>query len=324
MKPIRWGILGTGDIANQLARALNSLDDSRLVAVGSRNQDTADAFAETFRVERAHPTYAALAADPDVDVIYIATPHAMHMDNSILCLEAGKPVLCEKPFAINTAQAERVIAVARKQQRFIMEAMWTRFMPTMHQALQWIAEGAVGEVRMVQAAFGFQADSPKLFDPTLGGGSLLDVGIYPVTLAHLAFGGTPANIRTLAHLGRNGVDELAAIIFQYPNGGLATLSSAITCDTPFDAHIMGSEGTIRLYDEFWDATKVSLQRGDEDPEALLFPHPCNGYEYEVLEVNRCLRAGLLESDVMPHATTLEIMKLLDTIRAEWGLRYPME
>lgn len=323
-KIIRWGILGTGNIAQQFATALQSLDDAQIAAVGSRTQASANSFGERFAVPRRHASYEALAADPDVDIVYIATPHALHMDNTIVCLNAGKAVLCEKPFAINRAQAEAAIRVAREKKCFLMEAMWTRFIPAVRQATDWIAAGAIGEVRMVQASFGFRDDSPSLFDPTLGGGSLLDVGIYPITIAHLAFGRPPARIETMATLGRNGVDEQAAVLLGYDGGEMAVLSSAIRTQTPTDAYILGTEGMISLHDTFWNATRVSLQRPDEPAQTKSFAHACNGYEYEAQEAHACLRAGQLESNTMPHRVTLEIMETLDAIRAKWGLRYPME
>ncbi len=323
-RPIRWGILGTGHIARLFARALRSMDDADVAAVGSRTRAAADAFAEEFGVRNRHASYRALAFDPDVDIVYVATPHALHKDNSILCLDAGKAVLCEKPFTINRAQAEEVIRVAAKHRLFLMEAMWTRFIPAVRQATAWIREGAIGEVRMVQASFGFRDDEDKLFNPALGGGSLLDVGIYPITLAHLAFGKSPARIESMAFLGRGGVDEQAGILLGYEGGGIAVLGSAIQTQTPHDACIMGTAGMIRLHDTFWNATKVSLLPAEGAPTTLSFPHACNGYEYEAREAQACLRAGRLESQTMPHRVTLEVMDTLDAIRRQWGLRYPME
>ncbi len=323
-RPIRWGILGTGSIAQLFAQALRSLDDADLKAVGSRTQASADTFGKDFGVRHRHASYAALAGDPEVDIVYVATPHALHEDNSVLCLDAGKAVLCEKPFTINRAQSENVIRAAAKNGRFLMEAMWTRFIPAVQQAAAWIRDGAIGDVRMVQASFGFRDEEEKLFDPALGGGSLLDVGVYPITLAHLAFGGPPTRIESLATLGKNGVDEQAGILLGHANGGLAVLASAIRTRTPYGAFIMGTDGMIRLHGTFWNATEVSLVPAQGEPTTLAFPHACNGYEYEAREAQTCLRAGRLESEIMPHRITLEVMDTLDAIRRQWGLRYPME
>lgn len=321
---IRWGIMGTGHIANTFATAIASLDDAAVQAVGSRSQESADKFGDTYGIPNRHATYEALAADPEVDAVYIATLNSLHQDNTILCLEAGKAVLCEKPFTINRTQAEQVIAVARREKRFLMEALWTRFMPALRQAMAWIDEGAIGEVRMVQANFGFRYDAAPLFDPELGGGSLLDVGIYPITLAHMAFRQAPTQIRSLPYLGRNGVDEQAAYILGYDGGGLALLGSAIQTKSPYDGYIMGTDGMIVIHDSFWNASKVSLECPEQETITKEFPLHCNGYEYEAMEVHRCLRAGKLESDIMPLQTTLDILETMDSIRLQWGLRYPME
>jgi len=179
-------------------------------------------------------------------------------------------------------------------------------------------------VRMVQANFGFRYDAAPLFDPELGGGSLLDVGIYPITLAHMAFRQAPAQIRSLPYLGRNGVDEQAAYILGYDGGGLALLGSAIQTKSPYDGYIMGTDGMIVIHDSFWNASKVSLERPEQETITKDFPLHCNGYEYEAMEVHRCLREGRLESDIMPLQTTLDILETMDNIRLQWGLRYPME
>jgi predicted dehydrogenase len=322
----RWGILGTGNIASQFATALNYMDDADLAAVGSRAQESADAFGDTFGIAKRYASYEALVADPEIDLVYVSTPHQCHKDNTILCLEAGKGVICEKPFTINRAEAEEVFAVAEKTGMFLMEAMWTRYIPAVQQAMRWIEGGAIGDVRMVQASFGFRADEGegRLFDPAAGGGSLLDVGIYPITLAHLAFGRAPDRIESIPYLGYNGVDEQAAILFGYEGGGVALLGSAIRTETPLDGYIMGSEGMITLHDTFWNASRASLTLNEQEPETMEFPLDCNGYEYEAREAQRCFHAGLLESPVMTHAVTLEIMGIMDGIRADWGLKYPMD
>jgi dihydrodiol dehydrogenase / D-xylose 1-dehydrogenase (NADP) len=322
--PTHWGILGTGSIARLFTTALQSLDDARVVAVGSRAQETADAFGDQFAIPRRHASYEALAADPEVEIIYVATPHRYHQENSILCLNAGKAVLCEKPFTINRQQAEAVIAVARQRKRFLMEAMWTRFIPAVKKALEWIDQGAIGEVRMVQASFGFRDQDDQLFDPYLGGGSLLDVGIYPINLAHMAFAKSPMRIESLATLGKGGVDEQAGMLLGYEGGGLAILASAIQTQTPTDATLMGTEGMIRLGHTFWDATEATLLREGMEPEVCLLPHRCNGYEYEAEAVHGCLHSGQLECAAMTHQMTLDILTTMDTIRSQWGLRYPME
>ncbi len=257
-------------------------------------------------------------------MIYVATPHALHKDNTILALRGGKAVLCEKPFTINAREAEEVFAVARAEGRFVMEAMWTRFIPAVKQARQWIDDGVIGEVRMVQAAFGYRDEAPLLFEPALGGGSLLDVGIYPITLAHWAFGGPPERIGSLAHLGRNGVDEQGAYILGYPGGGLAVLSASVRTKTPYDGFILGTEGMITLHAPFWRPAAATLSMEGKEDLRIELPPACNGYEYEASEVMECLRAGRLESMAMPHQITIEVLRIMDELRRQWGLAYPME
>lgn len=326
MQPVRWGILGTGNIANQFAKGLAALEDAELVAIGSRRAESANRFADTYNVPNRHDSYEALAADPDVEIVYVATPHVYHAENSLLCLNAGKGVLCEKPFTLNTAQAQRVIDVARQQQIFLMEAVWTRFLPHLDEAMRLVADGAIGEVTMLQANFGFRTQvdaASRLFDPALGGGALLDVGIYPVYLAHLLLG-KPQEVRSLAHLGSTGVDEQAAFLFGYTGGAVAVLSTAIRADLPHTAVIAGTAGRIVLNERWWAPSSFTLQRDGHSEETITPSIIGNGYNYEAAEAGRCLRAGLLESAKLPHQLTLDVMQSMDALRAEWGLRYPGE
>ncbi len=353
---IRWGILGTGNIAHQFAKGLESAEGAVLCAVGSRSQETADRFGDTHGIPRRHASYEALANDPELDVIYIATPHPMHKDNSILCLDGGKAVLCEKPFTINQQEAAALAAHARARNLFLMEAMWTRFLPAIVQVRRWLAEGVIGEVRLLQADFGFRADwdpEGRLFNPELGGGALLDVGIYPVSFTSMVLG-KPEEIVALAHLGETGVDEQGAFLLGYPEGRLAVLSAALRTQTPTEAVILGTEGQIRLAAPFYRTEQLTLvkpgiadavrqrspgwlieagrmlglnrlwKRGGRAGRTFPFPLQGNGYNYEAAEVMRCLRAGQLESEVMPLDETLSIMETLDEIRARWGLVYPAE
>ncbi|MFO7171027.1 MAG: Gfo/Idh/MocA family oxidoreductase [Chloroflexota bacterium] len=323
---IRWGILGTGRIAGVFAEGLRELPDARLVAVGSRAQETADAFGDKYGVPRRHASYAALAEDPEVDAVYIATPHSSHAEETIRCLRAGKAVLCEKPFAINARQAAEMIAVARERGLFLMEAMWTRFLPLMGRVRELLAAGAIGEPRMVTSDFGFRTSfNPKgrLFDPALGGGALLDVGVYPVSLASMVLG-EPERVSGLAHLGETGVDEQSAAVLGYGGGRLAVIWTAVRTNTPLESTILGTDGWIRIHRPSWRPTKMSLVRQGGDEEVIELPFTGNGYQFEAAEVMRCLREGRTESDILPLDETLAIMRTLDRIRESWGLRYPME
>lgn len=325
-EPIRWGILGTGSIAHTFATGLSLIPDAELAAVGSRSADTAAAFADEFDIPRRHATYEGLAADPKIDVIYVSTPHPMHKASSMLCLEAGKPVLCEKPFTVNAAEADEVIALARSRGLFLMEAMWTRFLPIVVQVREWLAEGAIGEVSMVKADVGFRASfDPKsrLFDPQLGGGALLDIGIYPMSFVSMVLGPHPTRIQTMATLGETGVDEANATILGYAEGQLALIYSAVRTKTPMETCITGSEGTIVIHPPYIPCTSATLKTGDREEHLDLRPDG-RGLKYQALEVMACLRAGKLESDIMPLDETRGIVAIMDQLRQRWGLKYPME
>jgi len=323
---VRWGIIGRGWIAEFFAAGLRALTDAELVAVGSRRQQTAEEFGDKLGVPRRHGSHEALANDPGVDVIYVATPHQAHKRTTLLCLAAGKPVLCEKPFAINAGEADEMIAAARRHNLFLMEAMWTRLTPVMVKVRALIAEDAIGEVRMLSADFGFRATFervPRLFDPASGGGALLDVGVYLVSLASMVLG-PPARIVSLPTMGGMGVDEQAAVILGHANGALSILSTAIRTRTPVVATIMGTDGMIEIHRDWYRPSAFTLTVPGKEPEHFDIPLEGNGYNYEAAEVMRCLRAGLTESPILPLDETRSVMQTLDEIRAQWGLRYPME
>lgn len=326
MKTIHWGILGTGSIAGQFTTGLAELPATEVVAVGSRTESSAERFAERFNIRKRHASYEALVTDSEVDVIYIGSPHAQHFDNTLLALRAGKAVLCEKPLAINTQQATEMARVAQEQGLFLMEAVWTRFLPHMVRLREIIAAGQIGEVRMLQADFGFRMNfnpESRIFDPAYGGGALLDVGIYPINLAHMLFG-PPTELVSLANLGQTGIDEENAVLLRHSQGQLSLLASAVRLRTPHEAFISGSKGQIRIHGSWWRPTLITVERDGHEAETFEVDTPLNGYNYEALEVNRCLREGLLESATMPLAESLAVMKTMDELRRQWQLRYPME
>jgi predicted dehydrogenase len=323
---IRWGILSTGWIAKKFAEGLSVLPDAEIVAVGSRAQETADVFGDEFDVPHRHASYEALAEDPDVDVVYIGTPHPFHKGNSLLCLEAGKAVLCEKPFTINAGEAQQVIALAREKGLFLMEAMWARYIPIIVKLRELLAEGTIGEVRMLTADLGFRPEfdpRSRLFDPQLGGGALLDVGIYPISFASMVLG-TPSRIASMATMGQTGVDEQAGIVFGYDEGQLAVLHTGLQANTSIEATVMGTQGKICVHSPWYYGTALTLSIEGREDEVIELHYEGNGYNFEAAEVMRCLREGKLESKVMPLDETLTIMQTLDAIRAQWDFKYPME
>ncbi|HEX5345394.1 MAG TPA: Gfo/Idh/MocA family oxidoreductase [Duganella sp.] len=328
-QPIRWGILGTGKIAKAFATALRDTPDAKLVAVASRSVDSATTFGQQYGAERFHGSYQALADDPDVDVIYIGTPHPMHHENALMCLNGGKAVLVEKSFTMNRRQAEDIINLARAKKLFVMEAMWTRFMPAVAEAKRIVDSGEIGKPANVSADFGFTSDAGpehRLFAPELGGGALLDLGIYPLSMASF-FLGAVTGVKAQAEMTATGVDMQTAFTLSHEGGAVSSCACSLRSRTPTELTISGTKGFLRLHDRFHstDSFTVTVVDGaSRNERTVTLPKSGNGYTHEAQEVGRCIRAGLIESPVMPHAETLAIMGTLDEIRAQIGLRYPAD
>ena len=324
---IRWGIIGPGNIAKEFATGLQSVGDAELVAVSSRTQTGADKFAMQFNSPTCHVGIEAIATDPNVDIIYIASPHPAHHDNTITCLNAGKAVLCEKPVAMNTVNSEEMIRAAKENNVFLMEAMWTHCFPSMIRLRELIADGAIGEVRLVRADFCFRADinpESRLFNKQLGGGALLDVGVYDIALAQMIYGSEPTNISAISNIGETGVDEQTLMTFGYESGAMAQLTCALRTATPAEAHIFGTEGHISIPAPFWQPDSILLHKKGKEQEEVSFNRIGNGYSFEAIEAMKCLRAGKLESDIIPHSYTLAVMRTMDRVRDEINLSYPKE
>ena len=322
-KVIRWGILGTGKIAQAMATALRDVPDAQLVAVASRTRESAERFGAQFAIERCHASYQALADDAGVDVVYIATPHTLHADNALMCLAAGKHVLCEKPFTMNAREAQTVVKLAHEKQLFLMEAMWSRFLPAVQEARRLIASGAIGTLQQLQADIGFIADFPpehRLLNPALGGGALLDIGIYPLSMAAF-FLGPVTQVQTLAEMGPTGVDEQAVFSLLHEGGGSSSCACTMRALSPTELTITGTLGRIRLPGRFYKPNHLIVEPMNGERRVVDAPFIGNGYPHEAIEAMRCIRAGLLESPLMPHAETLALMDVLDTMRAQVGLVY---
>jgi predicted dehydrogenase len=336
--PLRWGILGAGSIANSFAGDVQPLPDQEIVAVGSRDLEKANAFADKHKIDARHSSYEALVNDPNVDAVYVATPHTFHKEHSLLALRAGKHVLCEKPFTINAAEAEAVIVEARGRNLFLMEAMWSRFFPVWAKVREWIATGEIGVPRQLVADFGFKggklgADGKldgvnpdaRLYNPALGGGALLDVGAYPVSLAQMIFG-APSEVAALGTVGHTGVDENVGMLLHYPNGAVAITSTSLQVNTAQTATIVGTEGKIEVRNPWWCPKHAILSRAGAGqlPEPFETPFEGRGFQFEAIEVAKCLRAGKIESEILSHDATLTVMKSLDALREKLGVKYPME
>ena len=321
---VRWGILGPGKIAHKFAAALNHTEGAQLAAVASRDVRRAETFASQFGAARTYSDYRQLVEDPSVDMIYVATPHAFHHEHTLLCLQHQKAVLCEKPLALNTGQVSNMIATAKQQRTFLMEAMWSRCLPFARKIEELISQDVLGPVQYVRADFGFRAPfnpAGRLFDTALGGGSLLDVGIYPVFLATLLLG-EPSGIQAAGRLTSTGADESCNIQLRYSGGRSASLLSSIGMQTSLTAEIVGTKGRIEIPAPWYKTERFTLYIGfNESQQEFLFPHHHNGYEYEIREAIRCFREGLTESPLLPHSFSLQLSRIMDAVREQCGVVY---
>ncbi|WP_433801164.1 Gfo/Idh/MocA family protein [Actinomycetospora sp. CA-084318] len=325
MQTIRWGIAGPGRIAGGVARDLVTVEGTELAAVGSRSAERAEAFAAEHGAARAHGSYRALVDDPDVDAIYIATPHPQHADLAVACLEAGKAVLVEKTFTATLAGAWRVVDTARRHGVFAMEAMWTRFQPAVVRAREIYEAGEIGEVRSVQADLGTVRDvdpADRLFNAELGGGALLDLAVYPVSFAQMVLGGNPAQVHAVGRMETTGVDAENALLLAWEDGRFATAQTSFHSPSPGQARIFGSTGWIDVLPRFHHPTTIVVHRSPDDPgERLELPATGAGYSHEIVEVNACLRAGRTESAVMPLDDTLAVQAVLAEAADQLGLTF---
>lgn len=323
MSSTTWGIIGPGKIANKFAVALTLAEGATLGAVASRDAGKAQDFAAKYGAAKAYDSYAALAADPDIRAVYVATPHGFHAEHSILCLQHGKAVLCEKPFALNAAEVRAMIAASRKHQVFLMEAMWTRFLPLMREIMKLIAAGRIGRIRYIRADFGFPAafdPGGRLFNLRLGGGSLLDIGIYPLYLC-MQLLGEPQQIIAGGRLSPTGSDETCHAILLYEDGASAVISSTLSCHTSLTAEIAGTEGSIRIPTPWYKNDRFEWNRTGEESRTVRLEPMVNGFEYQIAETMRCLGLGLIESPHLPHSFSLAMSRTMDTIRQQLGVRY---
>jgi predicted dehydrogenase len=326
---VRWGILATGGIAAAFTADLVDLPDAEVVAVASRSEASAKAFAERFGIERAYGEWGALAEDADIDVVYVATPHAAHRAAAGLCLSAGRNVLCEKAFTLNAREAEELVALAKEHDRFLMEAMWMYCNPLVRRLKALVDDGAIGEIRTVQADFGLAGPFPpahRLRDPAQGGGALLDLGVYPVSFAQLLLG-EPSDVTAKAVLSEEGVDLQTGALLSWDSGALASLHCSLTGGTATIASVTGSLGRIDIPNGFFHPDRFVLHRDGRDPEEFVadpVDGPRNSLKHEAREVMRALRAGETQSPLVPLEGTLAVMRTLDAVRDRIGVRYPGE
>jgi predicted dehydrogenase len=319
------GIIGTGSIARKMAHTLREMAGVELVAVASRKQESADAVSAEWGAARAYGSYEAMMDDPDVDLVYIATPHPMHRDNSVMCIERGKPVLCEKPFTVNAAQAREVVDLARERGVFVAEAIWTRYMP-LSQTIRDLAHGgAIGTPRMISANLGYpNAHKERLWNPWLAGGALLDVGVYPINFAAMIFEGDVRSVTSSLTRLESGVDAQNAMTLTFDGMRMAVLSSSVIARTDRQGVISGDAGHL-IVENINNPESVTVVDADYREVARYDrPTQITGFEYQVTAAGEAIRAGRIETPFMPHAETIRVMELMDTVRGQWGLRYPFE
>lgn len=322
---IKWGILGAGRIAEKFVADFVAVNNGKVVAVGSRAIERSKAFASKFGIERAYGSYHDLINDGSVDIIYIATPHNFHFEQTKLCLENGKHVLCEKPATVNAYQFKELMVLAKQKKLFYMEAMWTPFLPAIQKARQWVDEGKIGELQFIQANFGFTSSADKkerLFNPELAGGSLLDIGIYPLSLTEMFSKSEILKMQCIATIGNTGVDETLAIQLDYKNGIKAQLVSTFRTNMQNDVIVYGSKGIVKI-PLFWMAKEVML-KSEVGDEHYIDESKTMGYNYEVEAVNQDLINYKTQNEIMPHSRTLKMMELMDEIRKDIELKYPFE
>lgn len=324
MKKYNWGLIGTGKITNLFAAGLTSLDQARLYAIGSRAQSTADIFAEKWNVVRAYASYEDLYADPEVDIVYIGTPHNFHFRNVVDALIAGKHVLCEKPFTINANEARELVALARQKKLFLMEAMWTRFQPWYGVVKQMLEANRLGPLLHIKADLSFRFDvgpEHRIYNRDLAGGVLLDMGIYPIALAS-AFMGKPREIMSMAHLYETGVDDQVSMLFKYDSGAIAELGCSSRYLSKNNATLHGSKGFIELHGMLFRPEKISFH--EQGQQAIDIDTSCtsNGYQYEAQAVMNMLDKGEIEHAIMPLNESIEMMETMDQIRTNIKVTYP--
>lgn len=319
---IRWGIIGLGNIAHKFTHDLLKIHDAQLYAVASRNISKAVHFSETYNVSKAYGSYEDLVKDPNVDAVYIATPHSLHKDNTLLCLQHKKAVLCEKPFAMNHEEVEEMISLSKANGTLLMEALWTYFLPHYQFVLNEIKNKTLGELKKLEADFGFKPKfdpSSRVIKKSLGGGSLLDIGIYPI-FAALSSLGIPEQIEASASFFNNNVDSSCTMKFIYKNDVSAHLHSTLLKETPTEAIFYFDHGNIKLNSRFHEPTTVTIIDGKGE-RTLDFGYDSIGYYYEIMHFNALLRAGRSESDVMTFKFSNDLIKTLDAVRQKIGLYY---
>jgi predicted dehydrogenase len=329
MKKINWGIIGTGPIAHKFAHDLDLEGNTNIVAICSRTVKNADKFAKEFDIPEKYTSVDEMVANPLIDAVYIAIPHTIHMESSITCMNAGKAVLCEKPMALNLSQVSKMMEVSRNNNVLLMEGIWSYFFPGINKVSELISDGSIGKLKMIEAGFCFSTDAGpecRLLNKDLGGGALLDVGIYTISMSQLVTGSYPVQIDGKAIMGETGVDIYNSLTLVYPDDIMATLTSAAMVNGKRNVVIYGTDGRIEIHEPFWRPNKITLNIYSKKSSETVFEfdNEGNGFVYEIRAFNQAIRDGETEVDTVSHEKTKQNFRIMDTLRKQWGLKYPSE
>ncbi|MDP5030023.1 Gfo/Idh/MocA family protein [Paraglaciecola sp.] len=324
MTRIKWGIIGPGSIATTFATALEQSKQGQLYGIASRSAERATAFSQRFAVSKIYHQYSDLITDPEVDILYIATPHSHHYQIAKACLEAGKHILLEKPLTINASQTQVLIELSQSKGLVFQEALWSRFMPCFAKVKDWLKAGKIGALQYIQSDIGFAfADKPqhRLNDPLLAGGALLDLGVYSISISQFLLEQTPIQVQATSQLAANGIDKTTQVNMRFAQGQLSQFSCSITAKCTNTMTLVGEQGRIHLPEHFWVGQEAQLFQDGELVECARFTHPVNGFEYQIEAAMQCIFQGKVCSDLMPHADSLDVMRVMDEVRKQINLRY---
>lgn len=324
MQKMKWGIIGPGSIAQQFAAALATSEKGELYAVASRNSARGQAFAEKFGAPVQYNDYQALANDPNVDIIYIATPHSHHFSAAKMCLESGKHVLMEKPLTVNAKQTQVLIELSEQNQCVFQEALWSRFMPCFAKVKEWLKQNEIGELQYITSQIGFmflERQGHRLLDPALAGGAILDLGVYSISLSQFLLEENPMHIQATSQLHHANVDQNTFVNLTYPSGITSQFTCTIAAQCSNEMSLHGTQGSIHIPSCFWNGQQAILKKGEEVVEVCDFTHPENGFEYQIEASMECIKNGRLSAEVMNHQDSINVMQTMDEIRRQIGLVY---
>ncbi|MBU3003220.1 Gfo/Idh/MocA family protein [Paraglaciecola arctica] len=327
MQSFNWGVIGPGNIANTFAKAISASKKGKILAVASRSKERASEFADTYNIQKTYSDYGQMLADPEIDIIYIATPHNFHYQQAKMCLEAGKHVLVEKPCTVNAKQMKVLVELAQSKKLLLQEALWSRFMPCLSQLRQLLDEGIIGDVQYIQSEIGFafqKRDKARMIKAELAGGALLDLGVYSITVSQFLLQEHPDKVTAMGKLTQQQVDGHVFANMRYPSGRFAQFTCSMLAQSSNTMRIVGSEGYVNLPSCFWDTDKAEIFKDNQLLQTIEIPHPVNGFEYQIEASMDSIQKGLLCSDVMSHTDSVGVLSVMDDIRKQLGVKFPQQ